>query len=38
MSKNNKPNYKVIKSTIKFLSTPPDLKIVREILRNPLTR
>ena len=33
MSKNNKPNYKVVKRTIKFLSTSPDLKIVRAILR-----
>ena len=33
MSKNNKPNYKVVKRTIKFLSTSPDLKIVRGILR-----
>ena len=33
MSKNNKPNYKVVNRTIKFLSTSPDLKIVRAILR-----
>ena len=35
MSKNNKPinNYKVVKRTIKFLFTSPDLKIVRAILR-----
>ena len=33
MPKNNKPNYKEIKRTIKFLSTSPDLKIVRAILR-----
>ena len=33
MSKNNKPNYKVVKRTIKFLSTLPDLKILRAILK-----
>ena len=33
MSKNNKPNYKVVKRTIKFLSTSPHLKIVRAIFR-----
>ena len=33
MSKYTKPNYKVVKRTIKFLSTSPDLKIVRAILR-----
>ena len=33
MSNNNKPNYQVVKRTIKFLSTSPDLKIVRAILR-----
>ena len=33
MSKTNKPNYKVVKRTIKFRSTAPDLKIVRAILR-----
>ena len=33
MSKNSKPNYKVVKRTIKLFSTSPDLKIVRAILR-----
>ena len=33
MSKNNQPNYKVVKRTIKFVSTSPDLKIVRAIFR-----
>ena len=33
MSKHTKPSYKVVKRTIKFLSTSPDLKIVRAILR-----
>ena len=33
MSKNNKPNYKVVKRTIKLLSPSPDLKIERAILR-----
>ena len=33
MSKTNKPNYTVVKRTIKFLSTSPDLKIVQAILR-----
>ena len=32
MPKNSKPNYKVVKRTIKFLFTLPDLKIVRAIL------
>ena len=33
MSKNNKANYKVVKRTIKFLSTSPALTIVRAILK-----
>ena len=33
MSKNNKPNCKVVNRTIKFLSTSPDLKNVRAIFR-----
>ena len=34
MFKNNNPNYNVVKRTSKFLSTSPDLKIVRVILKN----
>ena len=33
MSINSITNYNVVKRTIKFLSTLPDLKIVRSILR-----
>ena len=33
MSKNSKPNYKVVKRTIEFLYTLLDLKFVRAILR-----